>query len=93
MSDEVRLEATVHGIVQGVFFRQNTKQQAERLGVSGTVRNRADGTVGVVAEGPREALGQLLAWLHHGPELAEVERVDPSWDQATGRFSGFRIVR
>jgi acylphosphatase len=88
-----RLVAVVHGIVQGVFFRYNTRLQAERLGVSGTVRNCRDGTVEVVAEGSRARLAELLAWLRHGPDAAVVERVDTTWEEATGPSSGFRILR
>lgn len=93
MLDHQRLEAIVHGLVQGVFFRHNTRIEATRLGLSGTVCNRPDGTVGVSAEGPRERLDRLLAWLRRGPELAEVEWVDVEWRSATGANSGFRIVR
>ena len=88
----VRLEATVHGVVQGVFFRFNTKRQADLLGVSGTVRNQPNGTVHVVAEGRREILEQLLSWLCHGPANATVDRVDVTWAQATGQHAGFRIT-
>jgi acylphosphatase len=93
MPNDQRLEATVHGFVQGVFFRHNTRVEATRLGLAGTVRNRPDGTVGVIAEGPRGRLDCLLSWLHRGPELAEVERVDVEWKDATGACSDFRIVR
>ena len=93
MPHNQRLEAIVHGLVQGVFFRHNTRIEAARLGLAGTVRNRPDGTVAVSAEGPRERLDCLLTWLRHGPELAEVERVDVEWRSSTGAESGFRIVR
>lgn len=88
----VRFEATIHGVVQGVFFRYNTKQQADRLGIRGTVRNRPDRAVKVVAEGQREALDELLAWLHQGPPHAVVERVDVKWVNAAGECSGFWIM-
>jgi len=92
MNAAVRLEATIHGGVQGVFFRHNTKRQADRLGIAGTVRNRPDGTVKVVAEGRRETLDELLAWLYQGSPQAVVERVDVAWGDVTGATSGFRIV-
>jgi len=91
MSDIIRLEATIHGIVQGVFFRYHTKLEADRLGVSGTVRNCCDGTVSVVAEGSRDRLEQLLNWLHHGPQLAVVEHIDLSWGPAGGGAQSFHI--
>ena len=93
MPRDERFEATVHGLVQGVFFRHNTRLVATRLGLTGAVRNRPDGTVKVCAEGPREQLDRLLAWLHHGPELAEVESVEVEWRSATREEPGFRIVR
>jgi acylphosphatase len=86
-----RFEATIHGIVQGVFFRQTTRAEAVRLGISGIVLNRPDGTVRVVAEGDEEGLRTLLAWLHRGPERATVERVDVDWMDARGDPPGFRI--
>jgi len=86
------IECTIHGIVQGVFFRYNTKLEADRLGVAGTVRNQPDGTVRVIAEGPREDLERLLAWLHRGPDLAVVERIEATWSDAVGGRAGFRIV-
>ncbi len=86
-----RLCALVRGYVQGVNFRWYTRQQASRLGLGGYVRNRADGSVEVVAEGSRENLEQLLTWLHRGPSLASVERVDVSWEEPTHEFSSFEV--
>jgi acylphosphatase len=93
MPSDQRLEAIVYGVVQGVFFRHHTRLEATRLGLAGTVRNRPDGSVGVIAEGPRGQLDGLLSWLHRGPGLAEVERVEVEWKDATGGCSDFRIVR
>lgn len=64
------LHAVVHGRVQGVFFRASTQKKARALGLTGWVRNLPDGTVEVLAVGPRPALEALLAWLHEGPPLA-----------------------
>lgn len=89
----VRLHAIVHGIVQGVNFRYYTRCQAEALGVTGWVANRWDGTVEVVAEGPRAAVEKLLDWLHHGPPSAQVDKVQAEWETATGEFDDFRIGR
>jgi acylphosphatase len=86
-----RLHAIVHGDVQGVFYRAHTRERAASLGLSGWVRNNPDGTVEVVAEGPKEKLEDLLAWLRKGPDAAHVERVDAGWTPATGEFKQFRI--
>jgi acylphosphatase len=61
--------------VQGVFYRDSCRAQAQRLGVRGWVRNRPDGTVELVAEGPREQVDQLLTWCHDGPPRATVAGV------------------
>ncbi len=86
-----RVVAIVHGVVQGVFFRQTTRAEAVRLGAVGTVRNQPDGTVRVIAEGEDEALRDLLSWLDHGPERASVDRVDVEWSPPRGGVSDFRI--
>ena len=88
-----RLEAIVHGRVQGVFFRHFTRQTAEELGLVGTVENQPEGTVRVIAEGERIALESFLVWLHQGPELARVDQVKESWGTASQSLHGFRILR
>jgi len=92
MSERKRLDAMVHGTVQGVFFRANARMQAQRLGLVGSVRNRPDGTVEVVAEGSEQDLRSFLAWLQRGPENARVTNVDASWGDPSGEFSGFRVA-
>ena len=74
--DVVAREVTVRGRVQGVFFRDSCRQQAERLGVTGWVRNEPDGTVRGHFEGERGAVEQLVAWCREGPRHAHVEAVD-----------------
>jgi acylphosphatase len=66
----------VHGRVQGVGFRWWTLAQAQRLGIAGTVRNREDGSVEVLARGTGDQLAQLRQLLERGPDLAEVRSVD-----------------
>jgi len=88
----MRLHAFISGVVQGVFFRRNTKIQADRLGLKGWVKNLRDGRVEVVAEGGEEKLKELLEWLHHGPEGASVDRVESEWLESTGEFKSFEIV-
>jgi len=65
-------QVRITGHVQGVFFRQWTADTADRLGVSGWVRNRPDGSVEVHASGEAEAVEALIAGLRHGPPMAEV---------------------
>ena len=87
----MRLEATVYGRVQGVFFRQTTVRQARQLHLTGRVRNQPDGSVAVVAEGDEPALRQFHAFLRQGPPDAHVERVDEQWLPATHEFSQFGV--
>jgi acylphosphatase len=75
MIAEARL-FTVHGRVQGVWFRDSTRREAERLGIAGYAINLPDGSVEVLACGPGEALDELASWLQSGPPMASVTRVD-----------------
>ncbi len=73
---EIRRAATVRGRVQGVSFRWYTREEANRLGLVGWVRNQLDGTVELEVQGPEEHVEALLAWVHHGPTHARVTTVD-----------------
>jgi acylphosphatase len=83
----------VRGRVQGVWYRQSTADEANRLGLSGRVRNRADGSVEVTAEGAREAVESLVAWCRRGPPAARVEAVEVEWEGAVGEGGPFRVER
>jgi acylphosphatase len=86
-----RLEASVRGRVQGVGFRVWALREGMHLGLDGFVANDADGSVRVVAEGPRRALDRLVERLEEGPPSAIVERVVARWEPARGLPAGFRI--
>ena len=86
-----RLQAVVHGRVQGVAFRHHTARRSQELGLVGYARNRWDGAVEVVAEGPRAALEELLAFLRVGPRPAFVTQVDIQWSTPTGSFEQFEV--
>ena len=88
-ADVERLTAWVHGRVQGVGFRWFTRARALELALVGHATNHPDGRVMVVAEGPRPALEQLLAWLRSGDTPGEVRLVVESWDPARGDLTGF----
>jgi len=68
----------IEGRVQGVWFRESTRREAEPLGITGYAKNQADGSVEVLACGEPEALDRLAAWLGNGPPLARVTRVESS---------------
>ncbi|MCS7216104.1 MAG: acylphosphatase [Candidatus Bipolaricaulota bacterium] len=86
-----RVHLFVSGRVQGVFFRAHTRDLAQRLGLTGFVRNLPDGRVEVVAEGPEEKLQELVAFCHRGPPLAHVTGVEVRWEEPTGEFRGFSV--
>jgi acylphosphatase len=86
-----RLHAIVDGRVQGVSFRYFVGEQAHYLGVFGWVRNRLDGSVEVMVEGPQAQLELLLQALHQGPPMAHVDQVQVEWLEATGEFSSFWV--
>ncbi len=86
-----RLHVQVFGHVQGVSFRYYTQLRAKELGLTGWVRNRPDGSVEVIAEGNRNRLEDLLAFLHQGSPAADVTNVNVDWLAANGEFSDFRV--
>ncbi|MBI4238552.1 MAG: acylphosphatase [Deltaproteobacteria bacterium] len=87
-----RLQLQISGHVQGVFYRTHTCDKARRLGLTGWVRNCADGSVAVCAEGERAALEKLLTACYRGPTNARVDRIEPTWSVETGEFRDFRIA-
>lgn len=91
MSDVERVDATVRGRVQGVGYRVFVLREAACLGLAGHVANLPDGSVHVVAEGPRADLDTLLERLEEGPPAGWVDRVITRWEPARGLGPGFRI--
>jgi acylphosphatase len=85
------LIAVVDGVVQGVGFRWATVRQARALGLTGIVRNLADGRVQVVAEGAEEKLARLKAWLDRGPAGAHVRSVDSRLEPYRGQYADFDV--
>ena len=81
----------ISGWVQGVGFRYSMAEEADRLGVTGWVRNRRDGTVEAVVEGEATAVDALLAWAQRGPPSARVTEVTVS--EVDGRFERFEMRR
>ena len=86
-----RLEAIVHGYVQGVGFRYFVVRRANELGLGGWTANEPDGTVRVVAQGDPRALDELTRHLHAGPPGARVERVDVNRLPPVGDMRGFSV--
>jgi len=90
-ADEVtRRRIVVHGGVQGVFFRDSTRDEAERTGVAGWVTNRGDGAVEAVFEGEPRSVERMVAFAREGPTQADVRDVQVSDEEPEG-LSGFSV--
>jgi acylphosphatase len=93
MSDaNVRRRVVVRGDVQGVFFRDSTRREAESRGVGGSVTNRGDGTVEAVFEGPAAAVDAMVEFCRSGPSRAQVEDVEVTEEKPEGRGGGFKVI-
>jgi acylphosphatase len=92
VSEQQRIarQVVVHGLVQGVFFRDATRREAVDAGVDGWVRNEYDGTVHALFEGPPDAVQRLVEWVRDGPRNAIVESVDVTPVEPSGTH-GFRV--
>jgi acylphosphatase len=90
MAESERRRVVVHGRVQGVFFRDSTRDEAERRGVAGWVRNREDGAVEAVFEGEPEAVQGMVDFCREGPRRADVDQVEDSEEEPEG-LSGFQV--
>lgn len=80
----------IHGLVQGVFFRDSMRREAQRLGVAGWVRNRSDGCVEAAVQGEPASVDEIVRWARGGPQHAQVERIDIVPDN--GSYTGFEIL-
>ena len=91
-----RLECKIAGLVQGVMFRDFVKRNAQKLGLTGTVENRPDGSVFIVAEGKEEQLKKFIPMLRKRPLIsrmvASVENIEETWSEVTGEFPDFQIL-
>jgi acylphosphatase len=89
------MQKTVHvfikGKVQGVFFRANTKEQAEKRNISGWVKNTSDGRVEAVFQGDDSSVDDLIEWCHQGPSMSKVSDVTVESIDTDELFDGFSI--
>ncbi len=88
MNERLTRRLLAHGQVQGVWFRESMRQEARRLGITGWVRNRLDGTVEAVVQGTPEAVAAMVRWTERGPERAHVTRLDVE-EAPGGEFASF----
>jgi acylphosphatase len=91
MSDAKRLHVIVEGRVQGVFFRAYTRDEAVRLGLSGWVRNRPNGSVEALVEGEKSAVEKMVQWFHQGSPNSVVEKVHLTEESPVGDSGTFEI--
>lgn len=90
--EKARVHVFISGLVQGVFFRWNTKKMADKLQLSGWVRNLPDGRVEAIFEGNRESIEKMIEWCKKGPSEAIVEKVEIIWEEYKSEYKGFKIV-
>jgi acylphosphatase len=91
-SNKVRARIFVSGKVQGVYYRQNTKDMAVRNGLTGWVRNLADGRVEAVFEGDEARVSKAIEWCRIGPPNARVQALDVGFEKYKGEFSDFGVA-
>ena len=89
--DRKRAQVRVSGQVQGVFFRDSTREKAQELGLSGYVKNTPDGDVEALFEGPSEAIEEMVRWCGQGPPHASVENVEANYGPAQDDLKGFEV--
>jgi acylphosphatase len=83
----------VYGRVQGVFFRVNVKEYCDKNGIKGTVRNRDDGSVLIIAQCNKGKLINLKNWLRESPGMSKVEKVDEKEEKSRGIYGDFKIIK
>ena len=91
MTEKVRAHIVVSGRVQGVFFRAETQEKAQELGLTGWVRNLSDGRVEAVFEGDKVKVEEMVKWAKKGPSRAIVNHLDLTWEEYQGEFNNFEI--
>jgi acylphosphatase len=88
----VRAHVIIRGMVQGVYFRAHTRDEAKAHNVTGWVKNRSDGGVEAVFEGSEDGVKKVVAWCHKGPAWAQVTDVQVDWQDHAGEFKDFSIT-
>ena len=89
--DHERARVTISGRVQGVFFRDSTREKADDLGLAGWVKNAPDGRVEALFEGPSRNVREMVDWCERGPWQASVESVEADFEEARGDLESFEL--
>ena len=87
---KLTLRLVIHGRVQGVFYRDSMRREAQKLEIAGWVRNRSDGAVEAVVHGQSAAVDAMVRWAQRGPEWAQVEHVETRPDE--GSYTRFEVI-
>jgi len=90
-SPRMTLRLVIYGRVQGVYFRESMRREAQNLAVAGWVRNRTDGAVEALVHGETAVVDAIVRWARRGPERAYVERVEIKPEE--GAYSSFEVIR
>ena len=90
-AEKKRLQLKISGLVQGVFYRVHARDEAQRLGLKGWVRNCTDGSVEALAEGTEDLLKEFASWCEQGSPSARVDQVERSWSVAKEKFDDFSV--
>jgi acylphosphatase len=90
MASPTTLHLTIHGHVHGVFYRDSMQREAERLAITGWVRNCGNGTVEAIVQGETSAVETIVQWARRGPEHAQVEHV--GINPGDGEYTSFEIL-
>ena len=90
-NQKVKARVFISGRVQGVFFRNQTRRKAKKIGVTGWVKNLADGRVEAVFEGVENPVKAMIEWVRRGPLLSKVNGIEVEWENFSGEFNDFEI--
>jgi len=90
--DNIRMHLVIEGRVQGVWFRESTRREAVALKLTGWVKNRSDGTVEALIEGPEQEVKRLVSWCRKGPPAAGVSGIRKKQETWQGEFDSFDVV-
>ena len=88
----IRVHLLISGIVQGVYYRQSTKRQAQKLDLKGWVRNLEDGRVEALVEGEKDKIDELIKWCYEGPSNAKVDNVEIDYQEYKNEFQDFSVT-
>lgn len=87
----VSAKVRINGRVQGVWFRQSTKDKAVELGVTGWCRNCPDGSFEAAFQGEKKIINAIIDWCHEGPRMARVDQVNVEWLDCADKFNSFEV--